>query len=255
MSAPLTPSKRPHDENPIEPNGKGKLQKSENQTSKLSSGNAVFRVLCPVSKLDSITGDGGSFISQICQETLVKVRVEETVPGCDERVIIVGSDRENDVDTEHSKEDGVEGENEDEKHDDTKDSKENDENKESVPNEDSKSDNLTPSVQKALQLVFERIIEGETETDGGDEQGEKSLTFVCRLLVLSTQVGCLLGKGGSVVKQMSSESGAQIRILPRDKLPLCATASDELVQVTLNDTIVIILSSIPMKIAHISVMI
>ncbi|PQP95804.1 RNA-binding KH domain-containing protein PEPPER-like [Prunus yedoensis var. nudiflora] len=232
MSAPLTPSKRPHDENTTEPNGKGKLQKSENQSSKLSSGNAVFRVLCPVSKLDSITGDGGSFISQICQETLVKVRVEETVPGCDERVIIVGSDRDNDVDTEHSKEDGVEGENVDEKHDDTKDSKENDENKESVPNEDSKSDNLSPSVQKALQLVFERIIEGETETDGGDEQSDKSLTFVCRLLVLSTQVGCLLGKGGSVVKQMSSESGAQIRILPRDKLPLCATASDELVQIT-----------------------
>ncbi|BFG19558.1 hypothetical protein CerSpe_058320 [Prunus speciosa] len=232
MSAPLTPSKRPHDENPTEPNGKGKLQKSENQSSKLSSGNAVFRVLCPVSKLDSITGDGGSFISQICQETLVKVRVEETVPGCDERVIIVGSDRDNDVDTEHSKEDGVEGENVDEKHDDTKDSKENDENKESIPNEDSKSDNLSPSVQKALQLVFERIIEGETETDGGDEQSDKSLTFVCRLLVLSTQVGCLLGKGGSVVKQMSSESGAQIRILPRDKLPLCATASDELVQIT-----------------------
>lgn len=49
--------------------------------------------------------------------------------------------------------------------------------------------------------------------------------------MLSGQVGCLLGKGGSVIKQMSAESGAQIRILPRDKLPICASPSDELVQV------------------------
>ena len=44
---------------------------------------------------------------------------------------------------------------------------------------------------------------------------------------------CLLLLGGSVIKQMSAESGAQIRILPRDKLPPCASAADELVQVVL----------------------
>ncbi|KAE8718680.1 RNA-binding KH domain-containing protein, putative isoform 3 [Hibiscus syriacus] len=52
------------------------------------------------------------------------------------------------------------------------------------------------------------------------------------LLVLSGQVGCLFGIGGSVIKQMTAESGAQIQILPRDKLPACALASDELVQIT-----------------------
>ncbi|CAN1289711.1 hypothetical protein LINPERPRIM_LOCUS20403 [Linum perenne] len=30
---------------------------------------------------------------------------------------------------------------------------------------------------------------------------------------------------------MANESGAQIRILPRDKLPLCASARDDVVQV------------------------
>ncbi|KAM1465686.1 hypothetical protein COP2_045531 [Malus domestica] len=237
MSAPLTPSKRPHEESVTETNGKGKLQKSENLDSKLPAGNVAFRVLCPASKVDNVTGEGGSVISQIFQETLVKVRVEEPVPGCDERVIIVGSDRENDVGSEHRKEDGIEDANVDEKQDDAKEPREKDETQESVPIEDSKSDtedSVTPSLQKALQLVFERIVEGETETDGGDEESNKSLTFVCRLLVLSSQVGCLLGKGGSVIKQMSSESGAQIRILPRDKLPLCASASDELVQITGN---------------------
>ncbi|KAM1316399.1 hypothetical protein TB1_019188 [Malus domestica] len=241
MSAPLTPSKRPHEESLAETNGKGKLQKSGNQASELSPGNVAFRVLCPASKVDNVTGEGGSVISHIFQETLVKVRIEEAVPGCDERVIVVGSDGENDVGSDHRKEDGVEEANVDEKHDGTKEPRERDETRESVPIEDSKSDledtksdNVSPSLLRALKLVFERMVEGETESDGADEESNVSLTFVCRLLVLSSQVGCLLGKGGSVIKQMSSESGAQIRILPRDKLPSCAAVCDELVQISGN---------------------
>ncbi|CAN6678807.1 unnamed protein product [Malus baccata var. baccata] len=232
---------RPHEESLAETNGKGKLQKSENQASELSPGNVAFRVLCPASKVDNVTGEGGSVISQIFQETLVKVRIEEAVPGCDERVIVVGSDGENDVGSEHRKEDGVEAANVDEKHDGTKEPRERDETRESVPIEDSKSDledsksdNVSPSLLRALKLVFERMVEGETESDGADEEGNVSLTFVCRLLILSSQVGCLLGKGGSVIKQMSSESGAQIRIIPRDKLPSCAAVCDELVQISGN---------------------
>lgn len=232
MSAPLTPSKRPHEEDLSEPNGKGKLQKSsDDEPSKVSYSNAVFRIVCPESKIGCVTGEGGSLVSKIFQETLVNVRVEETVPGCDERVIVVGSDRENEVDGEQSKVNGVEETSVDEKHEEPR---ENEEAKESVSIDSLKPEKVPPaSVKKALQLVFERMVEGETETDGGDEQSKQSLTVVFRLLVLSNQVGCILGMGGSVIKKMSSESGAQIRILPRDKLPLCALASDELVQVTI----------------------
>ena len=49
--------------------------------------------------------------------------------------------------------------------------------------------------------------------------------------MLSSQVGSLLGKGGAVIKQISAESGAQILVLPRDKLPQCASSADEVVQV------------------------
>ncbi|KAB2616906.1 KH domain-containing protein [Pyrus ussuriensis x Pyrus communis] len=201
MSAPLTPSKRPHEESPAETN-------------------VAFRVLCPASKVDNVTGEGGSVISQIFQETFVRVRIEEAVPGCDERVIVVGSDGENDIGSEHRKEDGVEEANVDEKHDGTREPRE--------------KHDVSPSLLRALKLVFERIVEGETESDGADEESNKSLTFVCRLLVLSSQVGCLLGKGGSVIKQMSSDNGAQIRILPTDKLPSCAAVCDELVQISGN---------------------
>ncbi|KAA8538242.1 hypothetical protein F0562_027935 [Nyssa sinensis] len=236
MSVPLTPSKRPYDRSLTEANGKGKRQKSASKTSqtlplKISPGSTLFRVLCPASKIGSVIGKGGSIISQIRQETSAKVRIEETIPGCDERVIvIVGSDKENEVHSERSKEDG-EGTNTTEEGDDAKEHGKDEEDKQSVPVEDLQPEKGASSVQKALSLVFERIVEGESEMDRGDEESNKSSTFVMRLLVLSSQVGCLLGKGGSVIKQMTSESGAQIRILPRDQLPPFASPSDELVQI------------------------
>ncbi|KAK2981739.1 hypothetical protein RJ640_005991 [Escallonia rubra] len=237
MSIQLTPSKRPYDRGLTEPNGKGKWQKlsaysSQNTSLDIPPGTTVFRLLCAASKTGSVIGKGGTIISQIRQETGAKVRVEETVPGCDERVIIiVGSDRENGVGSEQSKDDDEET-NATVEVDDATEKGEDDEDKQSVPLEDSQAEKGSSSVQKALLLVFERMVEGESEMDGGDEEGDKPSTTVVRLLVLSSQVGSLLGKGGSVIKQMASESGAQIRILPRDKLPACASSSDELVQMS-----------------------
>lgn len=241
MSVPLTPSKRPNDGSLVEPNGKGKWQKTAgshlpSQPLKVPPGSVVFRILCPASKIGSVIGKGGCIISEIRQESGVKVKIEDTIPGCDERVItITGSDKESE-DTEQNKEAYSEETDNKGKGDETKNHSENDEDKDSVLVEDSNCGKGTSSVQKALLLVFERMVEGEEETTEGDVEGTKS-SFVLRLLVLSNQVGCILGKGGSVIKQMSADSGAQIRILPRDKLPLCASASDELVQVNSGDLI------------------
>ncbi|CAI9753515.1 unnamed protein product [Fraxinus pennsylvanica] len=241
MSVPLTPSKRPYDRNPRELNGRGKWQKSaafgsENSALRGSPASNVIRLLCPASKIGAVIGKGGGVISQIRQETGVKVQVEDTYPGCDERVVvIVGSDNENEVGSGHSKPDCVEGSNTNGKGEeggDTDEHGENDEDKQSVPVEDSQSENVVSSVHKALLLVFERIVDGEIEMDGGDDGVNKVSSSIVRLLVFSSQVGCLLGRAGSVIKQMSSESGAQIRILPRDKLPSCASSSDELVQIS-----------------------
>ncbi|KAL6953525.1 hypothetical protein U1Q18_016458 [Sarracenia purpurea var. burkii] len=237
MSVQLTPSKRPYDRRRTEPNGRGKWHKSsgftsQNSSLKVSPGSTVFRLLCPASKTGSVIGKGGNIISQIRQETGAKVRVEETVHGCDERIIvIIGTDKDSEVAADRIKEDGDET-NATKEGDDATEHGEDDEDKKSIPVQDLQSEKGTSSVQKALLLVFERIVEGESETNGADEQSNISSSFVVRLLVVSNQVGSLLGKGGSVIKQMSSDSGAQIRILPKDKLPLCASPSDELLQIT-----------------------
>lgn len=234
MSVSLPPSKRPHDRNLTEPNGKGKLQKMQNQPVKSFPGSVVFRLLCPASKIGGVIGKGGNIVSEIRQQTGARVRVEETVSGCDERVVVIASsDKETELTAaDPGQNDRGEEENKDKKHDNETKPSENIEERESDSMGDAKSDKGISSVQKALLLVFERIIEGDREADGGEEDGNKSSSIVFRLLVLSSKVGCLLGKGGSVIKQMSAESGAQIRILPRDKLPPCASVADELVQIT-----------------------
>ncbi|XP_022853271.1 KH domain-containing protein HEN4-like isoform X1 [Olea europaea var. sylvestris] len=240
MSVQLMPVKRSYDRNPRELNGRGKWQKStafgaDNSALRGSPAKNVIRLLCPASKIGAVIGKGGGIISQIRQETGAKVQIEDTFPGCDERVIvIVGSDKENEVGSGHGKADGEENiiTGKGDEGNDTDEHGENDEDKQSVLVEDAQSENVVSSVHKALLLVFERIIDGESKMDERDEGGNKVPSSVLRLLVFSSQVGGLLGKAGSVIKQMSSDSGAQIRILPRDKLPSCASSSDELVQIS-----------------------
>ncbi|KAM7277592.1 hypothetical protein ACFE04_004726 [Oxalis oulophora] len=273
MSAPpLTPAKRQFDNRTAkQTNGKRKWKKSASGHSNTSKADTVvFRLLCPSSKTGSIIGKGGAIITHIREQTGVNIKVEENVPGCDERVIIVsGSEKESEVVVNAAKckeiksevgadgnltdkieeadvtekTDSTEGKSADvpettEEVSETKDgedekklvekdqSNQNDEDEGSHDVEGSSS--LKENLQKALLLVFERIVIAEPET----EESSKSSGFVLRLLVLSNQVGSLLGKAGSIVKQLSATSGAQIRVLPKDKFPLCASASDEVVQIT-----------------------
>lgn len=236
MSLSLTPAKRQHSRSHENSNGK-KFQKSASlnstkQPRKTSSGGGVFRVLCPSSRIESVIGKENNILSQIHQETGAKVRIDDSIPGCDEKLIfIMGLDKEAESSGQHNKNDN----------EDTKSSKEqgssedhnvNDADKETPTNaEDLLSKKGNSSVQNALLLVFQNFYEGERETEEPNEESNESAAVTFRLLVLADQVGCLLGKGGSIIKQMSAESGAQIRVLPRDKLPQCASSTDEVVQV------------------------
>ncbi|WOL02206.1 KH domain-containing protein HEN4 [Canna indica] len=236
MSSSFLPSKRPYERNPLEPNGRGKWQKTgssitQKNQMKVPPGAVMFRILCPASKSGSVIGKGGGIVTRIRKNTGAKIRLEETVSGCDERVIfITGLEKDVEHGNEKSKEEDDTGVADG--GDDAKDNTENiQETDDSSAPESSKLDGGPSSAVKALLLIFERIIEDEVDNDDEDEENKKS-SVSARLLVLSSQVGCLLGKGGSVIKQMSADSGAQIRILPRDKLPLCASQQDEIVQIT-----------------------
>lgn len=83
-------------------------------------------------------------------------------------------------------------------------------------------DGLAPmiSAQVALFRVYRCIV----------ESGGNDMPLPFRLLVQTSQIGCLIGKGGSIIKQIRSETGATVRVLPSSALPACAN-DDELLEI------------------------
>ncbi|XP_073055492.1 KH domain-containing protein At4g18375-like [Primulina eburnea] len=82
--------------------------------------------------------------------------------------------------------------------------------------------------QDALFRVHDRIIAEDAMVEDSEEYPQVTV----RLLVPSDQIGCIIGKGGQIVQNIRSETGAQIRIVKDDHLPACALRSDELVQIS-----------------------
>ncbi|KAH9617308.1 hypothetical protein KSS87_021729 [Heliosperma pusillum] len=92
-------------------------------------------------------------------------------------------------------------------------------------------DTRSSSAQHAVILVFSRIAEGAAEK-GPDTGSDKVPSISARLLIPSSQVGCLLGKGGTIVSEMRKATGANIRILKGEQVPKCASDGDHVVEIT-----------------------
>ncbi|WJX42690.1 hypothetical protein P8452_29892 [Trifolium repens] len=87
------------------------------------------------------------------------------------------------------------------------------------------------AAQLALIRVFERMVENDIEENSSKSLNSSSVG--CRLLAPSYQVGCVLGRGGKIVEKIRQESGAQIRVLPKDQSPI-PPPGDEFIQITGN---------------------
>ncbi|KAL5200915.1 hypothetical protein ABZP36_035269 [Zizania latifolia] len=85
------------------------------------------------------------------------------------------------------------------------------------------SEMMHSPAQDAVLRVHSRISESSMD---------KSPAVTARLLVPSQHIGCLLGKGGSIIAEMRKVTGAGIRIFGNEQIPRCAQRNDELVQVT-----------------------
>ncbi|XP_027074870.1 KH domain-containing protein At4g18375 isoform X1 [Coffea arabica] len=183
--------KRSHD---YSDNGGNKRRNSgaDKDTFSVGSDDTVYRYLCPAKKIGSIIGRGGEIVKQLRADTRSKIRIGETVPGCEERVVTIYSSSEETNDFDGSEE------------------------------------RVCPA-QDALFKVHEKIVTDETASD---DDREETAQVVVKLLVPSDQIGCIIGKGGQIVQSIRSDTGAQIRILKDDHLPACALSSDELVQIT-----------------------
>eukprot|EP00262_Sarcandra_glabra_P007535 TRINITY_DN20408_c0_g1_i1.p1 TRINITY_DN20408_c0_g1~~TRINITY_DN20408_c0_g1_i1.p1 ORF type:complete len:661 (+),score=100.99 TRINITY_DN20408_c0_g1_i1:135-2117(+) len=186
------PAKRPFEQNA---NGASKRRpKPPPPPITLTPGHVAFRLLCHVSKTGGVIGKSGSVVKLFRQETGAKIRVEETVAACEERVILIVAPETPKKKISIQEGDGVEHE-------------------------------VSPA-QEALIRVFERVLSVEADVDG-----VKDGAVSCRLLAPAGQVGSVMGKGGKVIEKIRKESGAKIRVLPGEQVPACASGSDELIQI------------------------
>ncbi|KAE8698548.1 KH domain-containing protein [Hibiscus syriacus] len=85
--------------------------------------------------------------------------------------------------------------------------------------------------QKAVVLVFVRAYEASIEK-GLDSGSGKGSNVTARLVVPSSQVGCLLGKGGATISEMRKVTGTSIWILGTDQFPKCVSGNDQVVQIS-----------------------
>ncbi|KAL9424888.1 hypothetical protein AB3S75_031918 [Citrus x aurantiifolia] len=204
--------KRPN--NPFKRKGVVGIKKGNrsNSSHEQSFGNSqpadtVYRVLCPSRKIGGVIGKGGNIVKSLREETQAKITVADTIPGSEERVIIIYSSPTKIAKTQNKDDDSA---------------------------AETKKESMEPhcAAQDALLKVHDRIIEedlfGGMASDGDNENS----TVTARLLVPNNMVGCLLGKRGDVIQRLRSETGANIRVLPADRLPPCAMNTDELVQIS-----------------------
>jgi len=78
-------------------------------------------------------------------------------------------------------------------------------------------DDVQSRAVEAVLLLQEKI-----------NEDAEDVTF--RFLIPSRNIGCIIGKGGSIINEIRKRSRANIRISKGEK-PKCADASDEFIEV------------------------
>jgi poly(rC)-binding protein 3/4 len=84
-------------------------------------------------------------------------------------------------------------------------------------------------VQSALLHIFDRMQELESRTGSKFDQPFQSSA---RALVLKSQYACLIGLGGSIIKEMVNATGAKIQILDESDVPACGSQYERVLQVS-----------------------
>lgn len=172
-----------------------------------AAGQAAYRLLCHVHTAGGVIGNSGSIIKQLETLTGSKIRFEEGLPNCHERVVNIVGDAALEM-------------------------------KMSVGGGEEENTVSVSKAQEGLMRVFERVleVEGHTAKNGKNENGDDNEhrsngLIVCRLLAPTVQIGALMGKGGKIVDAIRKSTGAKIRVFKKEQIPPCAAQEEELIQV------------------------
>ncbi|XP_076955315.1 uncharacterized protein LOC143630109 [Bidens hawaiensis] len=86
-------------------------------------------------------------------------------------------------------------------------------------------DPFSPAIEAALRL--------QPRSSEKIERDSGLISYTTRLLEPTSQIGCLIGKGGAIISEMRRISKANIRIISKENLPKVAEDDDEMVQVSI----------------------
>ncbi|KAK4366338.1 hypothetical protein RND71_014218 [Anisodus tanguticus] len=183
-----------------------KYSSRERSSENSQSSDTTYCILCQSKKIGSVIGKGGSIIKTLREETQAKITVADSVPGSDDRIVLISSPS-----TKLARKQDTDKNNE---------------------NPETREENgvMEPhcAAQDALLKVHNRIVEEDLR--GAQDENNNEIEIITRLLVPNNLVGCLLGRKGDVIQKLRSETGASIRVLSAEHLPACAMSTDELVQ-------------------------
>jgi len=152
----------------------------------------VYRYLCAERSIGSIIGKGGEIVKKLRADSQAKITIAERIPGSKERVVTISSSGEK-------------------------------------TNIFGNSNDYICPAQDALFRLHERLVRNDPSYD--EDVDTVASHASVRLLVPSDQVGHVIGKGGHIIQEIRSNTGANIRILKDEHLPF-ANSSDELLQVS-----------------------
>lgn len=94
-----------------------------------------------------------------------------------------------------------------------------------ISSKEALSNPISPAIEAVLQL--------RRRTSDVPEKG----TITTRLLVSSSKIGCLLGKGGDVITEMRRRTHADIHVFSKSDKPKYASDDEELVQISGNESV------------------
>ena len=194
-------------------------------------GRAVFRLLCPESRVGGLIGKSGANVKRIVAETGAAVKVLDSAAQCNERAVLVSAAREGGDDGERCaaceaatmvvgfltsrKPDGEEGERGRE---------------EATGGEKTREEDgvVNLEARERGERGAKTVVEGEKEEEGGNSGPHVTL----RLLVPAGQAGHLIGKGGENIREIRKlANGAHVEVQEVGHVPSCATSEDRVVEI------------------------
>ncbi|KAK4781993.1 hypothetical protein SAY86_016095 [Trapa natans] len=164
----------------------------------------VYRILCPDGVMGSVIGKGGKVINSIRQDTRAKVKVVDSFPGSNHRVITIYCYVKEKVFFE-------------------------------IDNVFDQKKPMCPAQDALLRVQSEiatSVASASSESDYNKGTGDKE---ECQILVPSSQTAAIIGKSGYNIKRIRDKTGAYIKVNPKDPSDpshSCAMDFDNFVVIT-----------------------